>query len=452
MKQDFNNSMDSLLRDYARRHTDDFSIERGVDDLNESLTGNHNMKHLDADELAAFAENALPGAARARYVAHLADCDVCRHLIIDLRGAEIIASEIATQRPPHDIQARPLWREKLAAFFALPALRYVAPALAASLLVASIVGIMTYRSRDKVILVASQQETQTKNITSDSATNEMQTAMNSNTATSSSVDRMTNSPYSSNTATTTTTTSNTTANSAATTRPTANANASITAKETHTNAATRNDSVRNDALPNSARSVAELARQPITRSEKSSDDAEASAPKRDTTAIAKLPPPPAATGNANMSANRAGVVTTQNEEVSVTSSQVAKAAKNSASDGASTPAPDSPFAEARAADRRRAPTATTAAKKALPVNGRTASAADAKDATPSRRINGRDFRRQGNRWIDTAYAASQSTTNVARGSEQYRALIADEPGIGKIAAQLDGEIIVVWKKRAYRIR
>ena len=433
--------MDSLLRDYARRHTNTSSIKRDVDAVNEPLTGNHHeMKHLDADELAAFAENAVPGAARARYVAHLADCDACRRLIIDLRGAEIITSETAKQRPPHDIKARPLWREKLAAFFAVPALRYVAPALAASLLVASIVGIMAYRSRDKAILIASQQETQTNNQISNSATNEMQAAMNSNTATS--------------TTTTTTTTTNTTASNASATRPTANANASITSKETHTNTATRNDSVRNEALPNSARSVAELTRQPITRSEKSSDDAEARSLKRDTTAIAKLPPPPTASGNANMSANRAGVVATQSEDVSVTSSQVAKATKDRASDRASTPAPDVPFAEARASVRRnaRAPTATTAPKKALPVNGRTASVADASGATPSRRINGRDFRRQGNRWIDTAYTAAQSTTNVARGSEQYRALIADEPGIEKIAAQLDGEIIVVWKRRAYRIR
>ena len=41
---------------------------------------------------------------------------------------------------------------------------------------------------------------------------------------------------------------------------------------------------------------------------------------------------------------------------------------------------------------------------------------------------------------------------MARGSEQFRALIADEPVIGTIAKQLDGEVIVVWKGHAYRIR
>ena len=42
--------------------------------------------------------------------------------------------------------------------------------------------------------------------------------------------------------------------------------------------------------------------------------------------------------------------------------------------------------------------------------------------------------------------------NLTRGSERYRALIADEPEIKQIADQLDGEFIVVWKGRAYRIR
>jgi len=36
--------------------------------------------------------------------------------------------------------------------------------------------------------------------------------------------------------------------------------------------------------------------------------------------------------------------------------------------------------------------------------------------------------------------------------EEARALIADEPSLRTIAETLDGEIIVVWKSRAYRIR
>src|SRR3954466_14645048 len=34
--------------------------------------------HLDADMISAFAEGAVPAAARTAYTAHFADCDRCR--------------------------------------------------------------------------------------------------------------------------------------------------------------------------------------------------------------------------------------------------------------------------------------------------------------------------------------------------------------------------------------
>ena len=70
----------------------------------------------------------------------------------------------------------------------------------------------------------------------------------------------------------------------------------------------------------------------------------------------------------------------------------------------------------------------------------------------TRSVAGRRFRKSGGVWIDSGYDSSKPVTNVARGSEQYRALIGDEPSIREIADQLDGEIIVVWKGRTYRIR
>jgi hypothetical protein len=75
-----------------------------------------------------------------------------------------------------------------------------------------------------------------------------------------------------------------------------------------------------------------------------------------------------------------------------------------------------------------------------------------KDDAETRTVSGRRFRKERGIWTDTAYDSSTATVNMARGSEQFRALIADEPEIKKIAEQLDGEVIVVWKGRAYRIR
>ncbi|HEX6285174.1 MAG TPA: hypothetical protein VFZ71_09880, partial [Pyrinomonadaceae bacterium] len=75
-----------------------------------------------------------------------------------------------------------------------------------------------------------------------------------------------------------------------------------------------------------------------------------------------------------------------------------------------------------------------------------------KDESETRSVAGRRFRKERGIWTDTAYDSATATVNVARGSEQFRALVADEPGIKTIAEQLDGEVIVVWKGRAYRIR
>ena len=45
-----------------------------------------------------------------------------------------------------------------------------------------------------------------------------------------------------------------------------------------------------------------------------------------------------------------------------------------------------------------------------------------------------------------------ASTGVRRGTEAYRALVADIPDIGRVAEQLGGEVIVVVGGRAYTIR
>jgi len=75
----------------------------------------------------------------------------------------------------------------------------------------------------------------------------------------------------------------------------------------------------------------------------------------------------------------------------------------------------------------------------------------ARNEVATRLIAGRRFRYDENKWVDTEYSG-QATTNVARGSEQYRALVSDEPEVGSIAEALKGEVILLWKGRAYRIR
>ena len=118
-------------------------------------------------------------------------------------------------------------------------------------------------------------------------------------------------------------------------------------------------------------------------------------------------------------------------------------------------------------DQRREAPARSRVAKSKPVVGDLASAqgaaapgsardrADsddkAKDSSAEiRTVAGKRFRKQEGVWIDTAYD-SRATTNYNRNSESYRSLIADEPTIKTIADQLDGEIIIMLKGRAYRI-
>jgi hypothetical protein len=119
---------------------------------------------------------------------------------------------------------------------------------------------------------------------------------------------------------------------------------------------------------------------------------------------------------------------------------------------------DLPKQEQQKADDRKSNTDFMAAPAAPQTAGATGklrrgsvAEKETKDAE-TRSVAGRRFRRDRGIWIDTAYDSSRSPFSVTRGSEQYRTLVADEPAIKTIADQLDGEIILVWKGRAYRIQ
>src|SRR2546423_11929001 len=78
-------------------------------------------RHLDADEMSAFAEGTLPEVARAQYVSHLADCDRCRKQVssLALAAGAVTRTESLADKGEH----RNFW-QVLTALFALPVLRY----------------------------------------------------------------------------------------------------------------------------------------------------------------------------------------------------------------------------------------------------------------------------------------------------------------------------------------
>src|SRR3989442_6503494 len=144
MKQDKNNEIDLLLRSLARSGRDDSPMESTHE--NRALSD-----HLDADELNCFAEGVVPAPARARYIAHLADCESCRGFVVNLTQASGAAARYETLEQQ---TGSGFWR-KMAALFSPPVLRYAVPALALTAVIA--ISFFALRQQRGPALVAQNQ-------------------------------------------------------------------------------------------------------------------------------------------------------------------------------------------------------------------------------------------------------------------------------------------------------
>lgn len=109
MEVDFDKEIDTLLRKAQR-------------DAPVSI-GDFPSRHLDADEVSAFAENAMPENSRALYSAHLADCDRCRKILSNLLMMNAEAAPAAASPGVITIAERIIpWHKRL---FLFPNLAYV---------------------------------------------------------------------------------------------------------------------------------------------------------------------------------------------------------------------------------------------------------------------------------------------------------------------------------------
>ncbi|HJP95653.1 MAG TPA: zf-HC2 domain-containing protein [Pyrinomonadaceae bacterium] len=348
--------------------------------------------HLDADELSSYAENALPAAARARYTEHLADCASCRKLVAQLSSpVGVVNEEISKVAEISGI------RRLLANLFSPMVLRYAVPAL--GLIVVAAIGFMILR----------QQQPQSK---TDVA--QLKEQPQSKVAVSNGEIPLPSSG--------TVGLSDQTKSAAATPQPSVN----------KTNAAAA-------PPPNAPPSVN------VTTNVKQE------APKEQQQTAAKAPepkpsatPPPAVADAVTVESEKPAPqarITQASEEAKKMNEPTTGGGRNS---NDYTPAPAG---------------AAPATKRAFIIRGqqemaktrRDEAAEKDKNEAETRLVGGRRFRKEKGVWIDTAYESPRATTNLTRGSEQYRALVADEPTIKTIAEQLDGEIIVVWKDRAYHI-
>ncbi|HKP80797.1 MAG TPA: zf-HC2 domain-containing protein [Pyrinomonadaceae bacterium] len=347
--------------------------------------------HLDADELSSYAENVLPPAARARYSEHLAECTRCRDLVVQLSSSAgvVVAQETAQVSAPSAL------RKFLASIFSPMVLRYAVPAL--GLVIVAAIGFMVSRnegiSNSPVADVRYKQPDQGLAASQPSSSLEKEPSA------------FLDSRESPNKAVT--------------------AHDSITPSGTPAANAAPASPVATDAPKDTeeqAKKVDEERQQPEAK------EAEPPKPAAAVSGLKKLEPKQEAAEQ---------TVTVTNEPAA----EKAKTENRSVND----------FTVATPLVRKRAEAgSTTGAASAKPMAQREDTADRDKNDAETRTVAGHHFRKQGGVWIDTAYN-SQSLTELKRGSEQYRGLVGDEPEIRQIASQLEGDIIVVWKGKGYKI-
>ena len=451
MREGFDKEIDSLLRRTARAST-------GV--RGNGAGESKSDSHLGADELAAFAEGALPEAARMNVVSHLADCGECRSLAINLTRASGAETElekralVAAAPPSSSSTARepkPA-RGWFATLFAPRTLGYVAPVLA--LCVIATVSFIALRSRNGDLANLERSAAGSRpDIAAPQMDTQPSSAASSNTNSSSNANAALPAPSVS--------------------EPSANSNGLMGA----TAPKVENKDAREDAPDGSGASpaagekapggdIAAAAPPPPPTAAKEVDDDSKAATPAPTEAVKTGPadnppasksgehmkagPPPAQTNDelvSNAAPNemqKRGAQQRGAEPQSPDGSRNRAGLSNSASGGA--------LAGSARSEREARQQRDSAARRGRLDDGATTDSDRTGAAEEARSAAGHRFRREGSAWVDVNYKSSMSSTGVRRGTDQYRALVADIPEIGRIAEQLGGEIFVVVKGRAYHIR
>jgi hypothetical protein len=398
MRQETNNEMDLLLRRLSGREAG--GARDGETGLGE--------RHLDVDELSSYAQNVLPTAARARYTEHLAECASCRKLVGELAlslGTVTAAAPVKTGLATTGLKAF------LASLFSPMVLRYAIPAL--GLILVAVVGFVALRkpSNERFVAKVGDEQKELR------VREPVAPGLVAPTPPESLEGFHDNRPA----------------------KP-QNEQERVDQRIEEKGDAGKGEGAAAGAVP-----------APVT---KPADEVQStSSEARPTTSAAEAPPAASKVGAATAAPSR----DTETSKEKKAEAQAKKQPETTdivvdgADANANKPAKNE-VTERRVAD--------------LPVQNRsqglqklragTRAAEDKdtteKESTETRSVAGRTFKKERGIWIDTAYDSSTRTRNLARGSESFRALVADEPAINTIAEQLDGEVIVVWKGRAYRIR
>ncbi|HEY0458336.1 MAG TPA: hypothetical protein VGC97_04235 [Pyrinomonadaceae bacterium] len=348
--------------------------------------------HLDADEISAFAENSVSGAARARFTAHFAECTRCRKILsnVILMNAEAEPETASSAVAQAAAEPSVPWYRRL---FIFPQLAYAMGALVllfsgffAYLLVNNLTG-----SRE-VSYTANTQSQRT-----DAATTQAPSAV-SNTS-SSSNSTATNSLVSSapaNVSTTTTTNS-----------------APVSASNTNAFKPSLNDKT---AEPDT--DGREAASQPVATPDSKPQIQQNREADRDD--LAKVSPASPTAG-----------ATSQNRSVSEEKQQ-----KNEISG-----------ALRSKDDNKKLPSPAEDSESIVAAPQKTAKRKESEPGA-TRSVGGKTFNNVGGIWFDSAVGKQKQKT-VNRGTSEFLRLDA---GLRSIADQLGGTVVVLWNGKAYRIQ
>lgn len=349
--------------------------------------------HIDADAISAFAENALPEKTRALYMTHLADCDRCRKILsnlIALNSEPWPPATSAIETPEIAIAPAP-WYKKL---FAFPQLAYVMGALV--LVFGGMIGFLVVQNklntgseitqvRDNEMPPAAAPYKPDPSAAANSAMPEANTAANANASVSLDNRLQTGQAFDSNT---------TSGYSAEGPGATGN-KAGEESKATSMPATEATPPVEDDMLATRDGAISQprdpnaLAREDQKKSEQK-EAAPKSAQEPTATLANPAPPPPPPAKRAQQPLGGVPIV--------------------------------------KDADREKGDASGSSSGK--------------------KQLGGKSFSRSGGVWYDSAYNG-QATTDVRRGTDQYRKL---DSGLRNIADNLGGTVVIVWSSKAYRIQ
>lgn len=426
MNQEHDKELDILLRRQAKSERNRKIVAMSFNEENgNEVFGVETSAHLDADAMNAYAENALPQHTRVRYAEHLISCDPCRQLVTQLAlTANPIAFEKKENAVVETISPVKTWGEWFSSFFTLPTLKVAGP-IAAVLCFAAITFVALQRS-DLKESASSPVLAQKENASYNSPAGAKSDSDNADSGT------------------------------APTSKTTGNSTASNTgAAESNNKGAASSKSGESAEKVSDETSTSSTNEERTDPSKRAESDKTKSADVQPAPVVSQQPSGPAVANQTQNTVQETGQRQTaprkgpsrNNQEANVNRDR-SNQAENTASGGAIANKPDAQPKDAERKEEKSSSPPPSPAKKQTAVSvDDDEKLAKSESTTNTRSVDGKQFIQKGSAWVDKAFKGG-STTNIKRGSDEYNKL---DTGLRSICEKLGGELIVVWKSKAYKI-